>query len=140
MKVISKLLVVTKLVTGKDFPKETFCLLQELIKNRNTIVHSKSKNLMKPDIENIESNLTGQESSAELKKLFFTDKAKKMFEFENSILNYAKNSITALDELAKVMKSLDPEESYAFMLTRWVSEEVIYADKILLLRNIVKYK
>ncbi len=119
LSVIDKLIVVTKLVTGKDFPKDgkAFCLLKELIKNRNKIVHSKSTNLMKPDIENIKRNLTGQESSEDIKNIFYTEKAKRMFEFESSILDYAKNSITALDELAKVMKSLDPEENYALILT-----------------------
>ncbi len=116
LSVISKLIVVTKLVTGKDFPKEgqTFELINKLIKDRNDIVHSKSTNLIKDDVE---INLTGQESSEDIKKLFYTNKATKLFDFANSILDSAKNSITAMDELATVMKSLDQEESHAFILT-----------------------
>jgi hypothetical protein len=49
--VVSKLMVVTKLVLGKDFPVDgqAFEELQKLIKNRNRLVHFKSK---KFDIKN----------------------------------------------------------------------------------------
>lgn len=119
LSVTSKLIVVTKLVTGKDFPKDgkAFCLLKELIKNRNKIVHNKSTNLLKSDIENIGRTLTDQELSEDIKEIFYTKDAKKLLDFANSILDSAKDSITALNELAKVMKSLDPEENYAFILT-----------------------
>ncbi len=115
LSVISKLIVVTKLVTGKDFPKEekAFQLIKKLIKNRNYIVHSKSTNLLELDDE---INLTGQESSEAIKELLYTQGAKKLFAFANSILDSAKDSIKAINELATVMKSLDREESYAFIL------------------------
>ena len=115
LSVLSKLIVVTKLVTGKDFPKEgkAFKLIKQLIENRNSIVHSKSTNLLKPDDE---INLSGQESSEDIRELLHTQGAKNLFAFANSILDSAKDSITAIDELATVMKSLDREESYAFIL------------------------
>ena len=53
--VVSKWVVVVRLVTGKDFPKESkaFAGLKELIKKRNDFVHSKSGPMPRDDTDYI---------------------------------------------------------------------------------------
>lgn len=107
---VSRWVVIPKLVTGKDFPKDeqAFCLLKQLIQNRNYIVHNKSGKLLKADAK---PNLTGNETSEDLTEMLYSDSVKRMLKFGDSILNAAKAAIKTLDELAVVMESLDPDES-----------------------------
>ncbi|MBD2060490.1 hypothetical protein H6F88_31610 [Oculatella sp. FACHB-28] len=120
LKVISKYIVVTKLVTGKDFPKDgkAYQMLKQLISNRNYIVHSKSANLMKPDAEAELAKLTKEDLLKDLPALLYSKKANDMRTFEDSLLKNAQEAIIALDELAVVMKDLDPDEHMAAHLSR----------------------
>lgn len=106
----SKWVVMPKLVTGKDFPKDgkAFYLLKQLVKNRNYIVHNKSANFLKAGVK---PSLASNETSEDLTEVLVSDSAKKMLQFEESILDSAKNAVQTLDELAIVMESLDPDES-----------------------------
>lgn len=108
--VVSKWVVIPKLVTGKDFPKdrEAFSLLKQLVQHRNYIVHNKSVKLIKV---NAELSLTVDEISEDLTEMLYSDKAKRMLRFGESILDTARAAIRTLDELAVVIESLDPAES-----------------------------
>lgn len=107
---VSKWVVIPKLVTGKDFPKDgqAFCLLKQLVKDRNYIVHNKSSKYLKADVK---PNLADNEISEDLTEILVSDSAKKMLDFEDSILSSAKDAVQTLDELAVAMESLDPDES-----------------------------
>lgn len=110
LSVESKFIVVTKIITGKDFPKgeRAFDLLKQLIKNRNRIVHSKSAELLKPNVGGMQ--VVSQESPEELENLLYTGDAKKLLDFDKSLLDHAEKAISALDHLAMVMEYLDPNE------------------------------
>ena len=112
--VVSKWVVIPKLTTGKDFPKDgqAFNLLRKLVRNRNYLVHNKSVKLMKADSE---LNLTGNETSENLTKILYSESAIRMLEFDDSILDMANAAIKTLDELAVVMESLDPDERTSFV-------------------------
>jgi hypothetical protein len=107
--VVSKWVVIPKLVTRKDFPKDkqAFSLLKQLVQNRNYLAHNKSVKLMKADVE---PNLTVNGTSENLTEMLYSDSAKRMLKFGDSILDKAKDAIKTLDELAIVMESLDPDE------------------------------
>lgn len=96
--VVSKYVIVPKLVTGKDFPKDgrAFQLLKQLIQNRNYIVHNKSAKVV----------VEVQETS----EIAVGSSAKKMIQFGNSIIEKSKDAIATLDELALTIESLDPDE------------------------------
>lgn len=96
--VISKWVVIPKLITGKGFPKDSrgFQLLRQLVTNRNFIAHSKSAPVLVFD-ERVDGFVS---SSA----------ARKIQEFNSTLLEKAKDAITALDELALIMEDLDPNE------------------------------
>lgn len=92
--VLSKWMVIPKLITGRDFPKNghAYQLLKQLIQNRNFIVHSKSADAFITE--------TGE----------FTGNAKRIMEFGSALLEKAENAIAALDELAVILENLDPNE------------------------------
>ena len=89
--VVSKWIVVPKLITGKQIPKDgqAYCLLKNLIKVRNNIVHNKSK-----DILNMSANQMFEEQQ-KIKKI---------------VNDTAKQATKTLMELAKEIETIDPNE------------------------------
>ena len=100
--VISKWMVIPKLVIGKDFPKDTrgFQLLRQLVTNRNFIAHNKSAPVVVFD--------------ERADDLIFSGAARKIHEFDSTLLEKAKDAISVLDELALIMEDLDPDEITSF--------------------------
>lgn len=95
MKAESKWLIVTQLITGKEFPKDkiAFCLLKELIKTRNSMVHSKSRHV---DLDTITVDTISKT--------------------RDTLINNARSSIRALHELGKQIELLDSDEHAIFLL------------------------
>lgn len=91
---ISKWVLVPRLITGKSLPQsgKWMMLLKALVKERNSIVHSKSK-----------------EPPFEMKEV--KDFYKKLNERNASILQKSRQAIELLDELATEISNLDPEEA-----------------------------
>ena len=96
--VTSKWVLSSKLIVGKDFPKDKhpFQLLKQLVKDRNTIVHSKSTNLL--------------DFNQESENPILTAKVKEKYKFSSELLKKASDAIRTLDELAKTIQQLDPSE------------------------------
>ena len=91
---ISKWMIVPRLITGKSLPHsgKWMMLLKALVKERNSIVHSKSK-----------------ETPFDLKEA--KDFYKKLNERNASIPQKARQAIELLNELAAELSNLDPEEA-----------------------------
>jgi len=91
----SKWVVIPKLITGKSFPKDrrAFELLKGLIKSRNSLVHSKSRNV---DV----NDLSAEKTEAR----------------ENELLENAKDSVLAIHLLAEEIESIHPDEMAKFHL------------------------
>lgn len=85
---LSKWVVIPKIVTGKDFPKDgrAFDLLKQLIANRNYIVHSKAAELWVYDERQDD--------------LVISTAARKRMDFENNLEEKAMKAIQAMNELA----------------------------------------
>lgn len=97
LNVISKITMASKFIIGKDLEKNTelYYCLKELMKNRNTIVHSKSKTFNKGEyMQKIISEIKGG------KKDFLTLEHEKDFK-------EAKNSIKAMVLLAEYFDKYD---------------------------------
>ena len=90
--VVSKWVIVPKLVTGKDFPKDSraFQLLKQLVANRNYIVLSKSTNAFSYDRMKDDWVLSGP--------------AKKQLDFSREVFQKAQDAVKAIDELALIME------------------------------------
>ncbi len=112
--VVSKWVVIPKLITGQDFPKsgQAFQLLKKLIANRNYLVHSKSANLFSTD----------EKISEEMSNLVFSKAAKKMIAFTDSLLESAEEAIRTLDELSIVIESLDSNEHTSVFFKSFVGQ------------------
>lgn len=84
---ISKWIVIPKLITGKDFPKDriSFELLCKTIKLRNEFIHIKSKKYSHDNLETL-------------------------------LEKYSDESIKAISELAKDLESIDPNSHARFRL------------------------
>jgi hypothetical protein len=91
---VSKWIIVPRLITGKSLPQsgKWMMLLKALVKERNSIVHSKSK-----------------EPPFELKEA--KDFYKKLNERNAFILQKSRQAIELLDELTTEISNLDPEEA-----------------------------
>jgi len=96
--VVSKWVVITRLVTRKDFPKDenAYQLLRKLIRNRNHVVHYKSVKFLVWDKRSSD--------------VVVSDAAQNKFRFSHTLLEKAKEAIQALDGLALVMENLDQNE------------------------------
>jgi len=91
--IVSKWVVVPKLITGKEFPieRQGFQLLKSLFKYRNSLVHFKSTNFSVKDIEDLQKKS------------------------ENSF-RMASESIRTLIELEKDLSTIDKDEPTKFFL------------------------
>ena len=102
LNVVSKWVVIPKLVTGKEFPTDnnSFRLLKELISLRNSYVHSKSKRA--------NFDLLKRETTAD-----------DVYEYEKNwddIFKSADDAYATLAALASEIKKLDPDEPYVCMM------------------------
>jgi len=90
--IISKWVVIPKLITGKEFPanRQGFQLLKEIFGYRNKLVHFKSTNITPEKLEEIHKNTVDS------------------FEM-------ASKAIRCLIELSKDITSIDPHESIEFL-------------------------
>ena len=114
---IGKWVVVTQLVTGKKFPKDgkAYQLLKQLVGDRNYLAHPKSAPILVYD-----DKRDGWEMS---------NKALRMREFSNSLVDKAKNALSAIDELALIMENLDSNELASFHLGSIVGRNKEQMDK-----------
>lgn len=95
---VSKWILIPRLVTGKEFPKdsEAFRLLKQLVSSRNYLVHIKASSVLSFD---------EQSSDFVLSKA-----AQRMLEFGEKLFEKAEDAIKALDHLSQVIENLDPNE------------------------------
>ena len=93
---VSKWVIIPRLVTGKELPRKHkwFNLLKNLIKERNSIIHSKSSE---------------PPSSPTPEKI--KDYLRKLNDSEPNTVNIAKQSIQLLDLLIREISKIDPEET-----------------------------
>jgi hypothetical protein len=107
---VSKWVLVPKLVTGANFPKDgkAYQLLKQLVSDRNYIAHPKSAPYLVFD--------------EQAKDWVVSNKAQRMREFSSSLFEKAQNALNALDELSLVMENLDPNESASFHLGSMVGK------------------
>lgn len=93
--VISKWVIVPKMITGKEIPRDERCfeLLKQTIKLRNNFIHSKSKEF------NLEKAVAQLESS----------------DIEQMVL-HAKDSVDVITKLAIEIDKIDPEANAKFKL------------------------
>ena len=109
--VVSKWVIIPRLVTGKGFPKgeRAYRLLGQLVAHRNSIVHSKSAPLIVWD-EKLSEPIVGR-------------RAERSLEFSRSLIQKAREAIQALDELALAMESLDPNKFTSFVFSAPVGKK-----------------
>jgi hypothetical protein len=93
----SKYVVIFQLVTHEKFPKDTkvYNLLKKLIKNRNSLIHSKSNKI------NIEDH----------------DSLLKLSNSHYHIYNWALDAVEAIDLVIKYVEKIDPEEHVSIYLS-----------------------
>jgi hypothetical protein len=92
---VSKWMIVPQLITGKPLPKDGnwLVLLRSLMKERNSIIHSKTKDIS-----------SGFDNNAPLLVKNFIERTRR-------IPSKARQSIELLDILAAEISKLDPEEA-----------------------------
>jgi hypothetical protein len=114
---VGKWVVVTQLVTGKNFPKDgkAYQLLKQLVSDRNYLAHPKSAPAIIYDEKKDDWEISG--------------KALRMHDFSKSLVEKAKNALGAIDELALVMENLDPSEPASFFLGSIVGRRKEQLDK-----------
>lgn len=100
--ILSKWVLIPKLVKGKDFPieRQGFQLLKELFGYRNKLVHFKSSNITSDNLADIHGRLVDS------------------FEM-------ASKAIQALIEISKDMEMIDSEEPIAFMFNINKCKEIL---------------
>lgn len=99
--VIGKWIIIPRLITGKEIPRgeRAFQLLQELIRDRNKIVHHKPNIFSGED-----SDFQKQLAAANRKRVQLRDEAR--------------NAVKTLDLLADAILEIDPTELTAFMFLK----------------------
>ena len=105
---LSKWILLPKIIAGSEFPRESkaYSLLQQLIRDRNYLVHNKTSRLQVYDQKN--------------DQLKISSPAVKMFKFSEDLFKKAKNAIDAMDELSIIMEELDQNEHTSFALDAMV--------------------
>ena len=100
--IVGKWLVIPRLITGKDFPKDSraYQRLKQLVSDRNYLAHPKSAPTLSYNEKTKDFEISG--------------KAQRMQDFSNSLFNKAQNAIKALDELAITIERLDENEFASF--------------------------
>lgn len=93
--VVSKWVVIPKMVTGKEIPRDRNCfeLFKQTIKLRNEFIHSKSRNF-------------NEENAIELINRFSAQQ----------LVKYSNDAVKAIYELANQIEIIDPEIKAKFLL------------------------